>query len=89
MKKIALVLILLFTGASLFGCSSEIPEDASYIDSGGSSYSNGKLSVNISWASFPHFFKNENIIVLYVGEDSSIIEALEDIMGEQFAGYKE
>jgi len=36
-----------------------------------------------------HVFKSDNMIVLYVGEDSAIIQALEELLGPQFAGYTE
>ena len=61
-------------------------EDASYIHEGGTSY-NGENAAEISWVSYPHFFKKDNIIVLYVGENLETINALEEIIGLQFAGY--
>ena len=48
---------------------------------GGTSYNNGKNDIEISWVSYPHFFKKDNIIALYVGEDLEIINALEEIVG--------
>lgn len=71
----------------LYESSEKMEEDASYIHEGGSSYSNGKNDVEISWVSLPHFFKKDNIIVLYVGENPEIINALKEIVGSQFAGY--
>ncbi len=44
------------------------------------------LSVYL-YESNQHMEKTENIIVLYVGENDDIIEAIEKIIGEQFAGY--
>lgn len=38
------------------------------------------------WVAPPHFFKTGRLIVLYVGEDQSILDALKDILGPQFAG---
>lgn len=40
----------------------------------------------ITWIGKPHFFQTGRILVIYVGEDLGIIEILEDILGEQFAG---
>jgi len=40
----------------------------------------------VSWVEPPHFFKSGNLIVLYVGEESSILEALHEILGPQIAG---
>jgi type IV pilus biogenesis protein CpaD/CtpE len=67
----------------LYESSEKMEEDASYIHIGGTSYKN----IQISWVSYPHFFKKDNIIVLYVGEDLEIINALKEIVGSQFAGY--
>ena len=73
----------------LYGSSEKMEEDASYIHEGGTSYNSGKSATKISWVSYPHFFKKDNIIVLYVGEDLEIINVLEEIVGLQFAGYTE
>lgn len=73
----------------LYQTNEKMEEDSSSIDRGGTSYNNGKDSADIDWDSLPHFFKKDNIIVLYVGENSAIIEALEEILGKQFAGYVE
>lgn len=62
-------------------------EDASYLDGGGASYNNGNNSVKISWASLPHFYKKDSMIVLYVGQNTNLTNALEQILGVQFAEY--
>lgn len=72
----------------LYESSEKMEEDASYLDGGGASYDNGKNSVKISWVSLPHFYKKDNMIVLYVGQNADITNALEQIVGEQFAGYR-
>jgi hypothetical protein len=38
------------------------------------------------WVAPPHFYKAGRIIVLYVGENEAVIEALEKVLGPQFAG---
>lgn len=38
------------------------------------------------WVAPPHFYKSGRLIVLYVGENSAVIEALESALGRQFAG---
>jgi hypothetical protein len=38
------------------------------------------------WNGNPHFFRKENIIVLYVGSDQKVIDALKAKFGAQFAG---
>ena len=42
----------------------------------------------ISWVSWPNFYKHGRIIVLYVGEDEQILEFLGEIFGEVFAGHR-
>jgi len=78
----------------IYNCNEEMEKDSLNIDSEGSGYTytldNGKSSsTNISWISDPHFYKKGNIIVQYVGQNEKIISYLNDIFGEQFAGYKE
>ena len=73
----------------LYESSEKMEKDASRIDKEGFGYTNGNTETQISWVSYPHFFKKDNIIVLYVGEDLEIINALKEIVGLQFAGYKE
>ena len=38
------------------------------------------------WVAPPHFYKSGRLIVLYVGQNSSVIRALEGVFGPQFAG---
>ena len=64
-------------------------KDASYLSNDGFSYNNGKESIDIEWVSYPHFFKSENMIILYVGENSKIVEALEELVDPQFVGKTE
>lgn len=72
----------------LYKTSEKMEEDASYIHEGGTSYSNGKNNAEISWVSYPHFYKRGNIIVLYVGENQEIINVLDETIGLQFAGME-
>jgi len=39
-----------------------------------------------SWLSTPHFFKRKKLIVLYVGDDQTILRVLLSTLGNQFAG---
>lgn len=39
-----------------------------------------------TWIGPPHFYRAERLIVLYVGEDQSVMDLLETILGPQFAG---
>jgi hypothetical protein len=71
----------------LFKTNAKLEKEASRIDSGGAGYSGPLNNVKVSWVSVPHFYKKGTIIVQYIGEDDSIISTLEEILGEQFAGY--
>lgn len=71
----------------LFNSDNEMKNEASNIDSGGCGYKNSFKAIQVSWVSFPHFYKKGSLIVQYVGEDETIMADLTDILGEQFAGY--
>ncbi len=60
--------------------------DAACVDSGGCSINVPGRSVCISWVSLPHFYKNENLIINYVGENEQILDFLEANYGKEFAG---
>jgi len=64
--------------------------DSNFVGKGGSSIGspdNDKIpNVEISWVSYPYWFKKDLIIVLYVGEDSRIINLLHESF-DFFAGY--
>lgn len=38
------------------------------------------------WMATPHFFKSGRVLVLYVGDNASILELLKGALGDQFAG---
>ena len=42
----------------------------------------------VTWVGTPHFFRGGKLIVLYVGDDSKVLEALRSSLGTQFAGGK-
>lgn len=47
----------------------------------------GSVGTSImSWIAPPHFYDGGRLIVLYVGDDSGLIDALESVLGPQFAG---
>lgn len=73
----------------LYESNDEMEKDASYLSDDGFSYNNGKNAIEIEWISYPHFFKSHNMIVLYVGENSKIVNVLKELVGPQFAGEKE
>jgi hypothetical protein len=72
----------------LFSNDEEMENEAKHIDRDGCGYNNGSKAVSVDWISYPHFYKEGNIVVQYVGENEKIISDLKDILGEQFAGWK-
>ena len=40
----------------------------------------------VSWIAPPHFYQAGKLIVLYVGESEDVMDALENVLGLQFAG---
>jgi hypothetical protein len=38
------------------------------------------------WVGLPHFYKNGTLLVLYVGDNDTVLQALEAVLGPQFAG---
>lgn len=40
----------------------------------------------VEWIAPPHFFAGERLLVLYLGDDGDTLDALELVLGPQFAG---
>lgn len=40
----------------------------------------------VSWMAAPHFYQIERLIVLYVGEEEAVLQALETVLGSPFVG---
>jgi Tol biopolymer transport system component len=57
------------------------------VDAGQVAPDGGSIGTTMAtWVGPPHFYRAERLIVLYVGEDQSVIELLETVLGPQFAG---
>ncbi len=64
-------------------------EDAASVEdaAGDVSADGGSVGTSmIGWVAPPHFYKKARLLVLYVGDDSEVMQLLEDVLGEQFAG---
>ncbi len=64
-------------------------EDAASVEdaAGDVSADGGSVGTSmISWLAAPHFYKKARLLVLYVGDDTNVMQLLEDVLGEQFAG---
>lgn len=60
----------------------QMNSDAAKVSPNGSSIGNSM----ITWVGPPQFYKAGRIIVLYVGKDATVLGALNDVIGPQFAG---
>ena len=63
--------------------------EAAFISPDGSSINNNGQLCLYEWVAPPHFYKASNLIVLYVGDNQAVIDALETLLGPQFAGSSE
>ena len=61
-------------------------EHANYLSSRVSENGYTIRGAKITWKASPHLFQKNNFIVLYVGNNTQILQHLENIFGEQFAG---
>ena len=46
----------------------------------------GRTFMDLAWIDTPHFLRNGTVIVLYVGNDLAVLDALGRVLGPQFAG---
>ena len=65
-----------------YGDAAALETEATGISPDGSSVG----TTMIMWVGSPHFFRTETVIVSYVGESPTVIEALTKVIGPQFAG---
>lgn len=66
----------------------EFPSPTDAAAAGGSiSADGGSIGTTmVTWVASPHFYQRDNLIVLYIGDDASTLEMLEDLLGAQIAG---
>lgn len=74
--------------AYLYADNKRMEDDAARISTDGCSYNGIYNKCCISWISYPYFYKKNNTIVLYVGENRDLINTLEEVFVSQFAGHK-
>jgi hypothetical protein len=56
--------------------------DASKVSHDGGSVGTSMMS----WVGPPHFFKKGRILVLYIGQEKTLLQELTSLLGSQFAG---
>lgn len=75
----------------IYESSDKASEDAKRISLDGFSYTKSEgddaITTKIDWIDNPHFYKIQNIIILYLGNDETILNMLLDSFGEQIAGF--
>ena len=69
-----------------YGDANALNVEAAGISPDGSSVATHGQASMVLWVAPPHFFRTDTAIVLYVGDNSEVIEALTSVMGPQFAG---
>lgn len=57
-------------------------KDAAQVSPDGSSVGTSMMT----WVAPPHFYRKDNLLVLYVGTNAEVLRALQSVMGAQFAG---
>jgi hypothetical protein len=61
--------------------------EAAEADAGSVSADGSKVgTAMVEWISTPHYFRSGNLILIYVGENSTILQTLQSMYGAQFAG---
>ncbi len=65
-----------------YGSEEEAINEGKLVSADGSSVG----TTMITWVDTPHFFQAGRIIALYVGKDPQVIEILNELLGNQFAG---
>jgi hypothetical protein len=68
--------------AYVYDSAQAMEADASQISADGSSIG----TTMADWIGTPHFFKTGNILILYLGDDQTILGLLQNLLGSQFAG---
>jgi len=66
----------------VYGDSHSATNEAALVSPDGSKIGN----TIVEWAATPHFYQTGKMIVIYVGDDDEVKQALEKIVGFQFAG---
>jgi hypothetical protein len=65
-----------------YASAADAEADAHQIRADGS----GTANAIVDWVAPPHFFLKGRVLVIYVGNDSTVIGLLRSVLGPQFAG---
>lgn len=69
-----------------YATAEEATAEEAYIDPDGDSFKTDEMAGIITWVAAPHFFRKDQLLILYVGDSEAILEALKRLLGSQFAG---
>jgi hypothetical protein len=64
----------------------EFADEAAAAEAGRIGPDRNPPTVIVEWVAPSHFFRAGRVIVLYVGTDPAVLEALAALLGPQFAG---
>ena len=71
-----------------FAKAAEAAAEAARVSPDGTSFKTDETAWMVTWIGPPHFFKKDRLIVLYVGGSVFVVDALERVLGSQFAGIQ-
>lgn len=78
-----------FIYAYIYENTDKMNKDISHLSQDGFGYDDGNKQIVIDWMYQPHFYKKENMVVLYIGRNEKILDTLENIMNRPFIGAEE
>ena len=65
-----------------YASAEDLGLEASQVSEDGSSIGTSM----VGWVADPHFYRSGRLLILYVGEDRTVIDLLESVVGPQFSG---
>lgn len=69
-----------------FASDADAAQAAGHVSPDGYEYSTPTGGASVSWVAPPHFFRSGRTIVLYLGQQKSILQPLSELLGHEFAG---
>lgn len=72
--------------AFVYNSKEDADADAKYISYDGTFYEKDNQACSIDWIAPPHFYKYNNLIILYLGDNEDLLKVLSSNFGDQIAG---
>ena len=73
----------------LYKNDKEMSKDIERLSPDGFSYDDGEKGIAVEWRHQPHYYEQENMMVIYVGRNEKTLDTLEKILGSAFIGVME